>query len=65
VLTDGSAMLALLLVVTTLSILCYFARQREHRNKQLAISAAAAILPLTALEPNSPLGANDPSIREA
>lgn len=60
----GAAMLTLLLVVTTLSIQFYFARQREQRNKQLAISATAVILPLTGLEPDSILGANDPVIRE-
>lgn len=60
----GAALLALLVVVTTLSVQFYLARQREQRNKELAISAAAAILPLTGLEPDSVLGANDPVIRE-
>jgi hypothetical protein len=61
----GAAMLTGLLVLATLSLMLYFARQREHRNEQLAVSAAAAILPLTGLEPDRPLGANDPVTREA
>jgi hypothetical protein len=61
----GAAMLAGLLILATLSLMLYFARQREHRNEQLAVSAAAAILPLTGLEPNRPFGANDPVTREA
>jgi hypothetical protein len=60
----GAAMLAGLLVLMTLSLLLYFARQREQRNKHLALRTAAAILPLTGLDPDSPYGANDPEIRE-
>lgn len=60
----GAAMVAGLIVLATLSLLLYFARQREQRNKELAMRTAAAILPLTGLDPNSPQGANDPSTRE-
>ncbi len=60
----GAAMLTGLLVLTTLSVMLYFARQRARRNEQLAVSAATAILPLTGLAPDKPLGANDPATRE-
>jgi hypothetical protein len=61
----GAAMLTLLLVLTALSILLFFAQQRASRNAELALSAGAAILPLVALEePSAPLGANDPVSRE-
>jgi hypothetical protein len=62
--TAGAAMLAGLLILGALSLLLYFARQGERRNKELAVNAASAILPLTGLDPNQPLGANDPATRE-
>ncbi|MGA9993897.1 MAG: toll/interleukin-1 receptor domain-containing protein [Pyrinomonadaceae bacterium] len=60
----GTAMMALLLTLATLSILLFFAQRRANRNAQLALDASAEVLPLIGLEPNSPLGANDPVIRE-
>jgi hypothetical protein len=60
----GAAMLALVLILTSLSILLFFAQQRASRNAQLALDASAEVLPLIALEPNAPFGANDPVIRE-
>ncbi|MCA1565915.1 MAG: toll/interleukin-1 receptor domain-containing protein [Acidobacteria bacterium] len=64
VLSAGAAMLFLMLVLTTLSILLFLAQQRASRNAQLALNAGAEVLPLVGLEPNSPLGAKDPVIRE-
>lgn len=60
----GAAMLAGLLVLASLSLLLYFARQGERRNKELALRANRNILPLTGLDPDSPTGANNPSVRE-
>lgn len=62
--TVGAAMLTLLLVLTTLSVALFYAQQRASRNAQLALDAGAELLPAAALDPNSPLGANDPVIRE-
>jgi MTH538 TIR-like domain (DUF1863) len=64
VLRAGAAMLALLLILTTLSIQLFFAQQRAGRNAQLALDAGAEVLPLIGLDPNAPYGANDPVIRE-
>lgn len=60
----SAAMLTVLLVLMTLSTLLFYARQRESRNRQLALDASAEILPLVVLSPNDPLGANDPATRE-
>lgn len=64
VISVGAAMLALVLVLTTLSLQLYFAQQRAKNNAQLALDAGAQVLPLVGLDPNTPLGANDPVIRE-
>jgi tetratricopeptide (TPR) repeat protein len=60
----GAAMLIVLLTLAALSLLLFFAQQRENRNRQLALSASSQLLPILGLDPNSPLGINDPSIRE-
>lgn len=64
VMSASAAMLVLLLVLTTLSIQLFFAQQKASRNAQLALDASAEILPLVGLDPNSPVGANDPYTRE-
>jgi hypothetical protein len=64
VMTVGAAMLTLLLVLTTLSVALFYAQQRASRNAQLALDAGAELLPAAALDPNGPLSANDPVIRE-
>ena len=60
----GSAMLIVLLVLTTLSLLLLFAQRRASRNAQLALDASAEILPLVVLNPDTSLGANNPVTRE-
>src|SRR5215213_8619008 len=64
VMSASGAMLALLLTLTTLSIMLFFAQQKASRNAQLALDASAEVLPLIGLDPNAPYGANDPVIRE-
>lgn len=62
--TVGAAMLALLLVLTTLSVSLFYTQQKANRNADLALSASAEILPVVALEPDAPFGVNDPVTRE-
>ena len=64
VMTVGAVMLTLLLVLTTLSIALFYSQQKATRNAELALNAGAELLPASALDPNTPLGANDPVIRE-
>ncbi|MFL6286659.1 MAG: toll/interleukin-1 receptor domain-containing protein [Pyrinomonadaceae bacterium] len=63
-LTVGVTMLSLLLVLTALSVALFYAQQKASRNAQLALNASAEMLPATALDPNTPIGENDPAIRE-
>jgi tetratricopeptide (TPR) repeat protein len=60
----GAAMLTLLLVLMTLSVLLFLAQQRASRNAQVALDAGVEILPLVGLPPDSPFGANDAVTRE-
>jgi MTH538 TIR-like domain (DUF1863). len=64
VMSGGVAMLVLLLVLSTLSVWLFLEQRRSNRNAQLALNASAEILPLIALDPAAPAGANDPVIKE-
>jgi MTH538 TIR-like domain (DUF1863) len=64
VMSGGAAMLVLLLVLSMLSVWLFLAQRRANRNAQLALNASAEILPLVALDPAAPAGANDPVIKE-
>jgi hypothetical protein len=60
----SAAMLALVFVLTSLSVGLFFAQQRASRNAELALNASAEILPAVALEPDSPYSLSDPTMRE-
>lgn len=60
----GTAMLTLLLVLATLSLLLFFAQRQANRNKQLALNAGSELLSILGLAPDSPTGINNPLTRE-
>jgi hypothetical protein len=63
-LAASAAMLSLSLVMTTLGLMLFYSQRCARRNAELSLSSISALLPLVALAPDDPFGANDPRTRE-